>query len=45
VNAVKAVKAAANFFWHVHDFAQDCVNQDSILDVLMIQPPARDESA
>ena len=42
---VNAVEPAADFFWHVHDFAQDCVNQGGTLNVLMIQPPARDESA
>lgn len=40
-----AAEPAADFFWHVHDFAQDCVNQGGVSDVLMIQPPARDESA
>ena len=24
------------FFWHVHDFAEDCVNQGGISKVLMI---------
>jgi hypothetical protein len=42
---VNAIEPAADFFWHVHDFAQDCVNQGGISNVLMIQPPARDESA
>lgn len=32
------------FFWQVHDFAQDCVNQGGVSNMLMIQPPARDES-
>lgn len=41
---VNAVEPAADFFWHVHDFAQDCVNQGGVSNVLMIQPPARDES-
>lgn len=41
---VNAIEPAADFFWHVHDFAQDCVNQGGISNVLMIQPPARDES-
>lgn len=40
---VNAVEPAADFFWHVHDFAQDCVNQGGVSNVLMIQPPARDE--
>lgn len=42
---VNAIEPAADFFWHVHDFAQDCVNQGGISNVLMIQPPARDEPA
>lgn len=42
---VNAGEPAADFFWHVHDFAQDCVNQGGVSNVLMIQPPARDESA
>lgn len=39
---VNAVEPALDFFWHVHDFAQDCVNQGGVSNVLMIQPPARD---
>lgn len=42
---VNAIEPAADFFWHVHDFAQDCVNQGGISNVLMIQPPTRDEPA
>lgn len=42
---VNAIEPAADFFWHVHDFAQDCVNQGGISNVRMIQPPARDEPA
>jgi hypothetical protein len=37
---VNAVEPAADFFWHVHDFAHDCVNQGGISNVLMIKPPA-----
>ncbi|QSE86358.1 hypothetical protein [Rhodococcus koreensis] len=40
-----ATEPAADFHWHVDDFAQDCVNQGGISNVLMIRPPARDESA
>lgn len=40
---VNAIEQAADFFWHVHDLAQDCVNQGGISNVLMIRPPARDE--
>lgn len=42
---VNAVEPDLDYFWHVHDLAQDCVNQGGISNVLMIQPPARDESA
>lgn len=40
---VNAIEPAADYFWHVHDFAQDCVNQGGISNVLMIQPPSRNE--
>lgn len=40
---VNAIEPAVDYFWHVHDFAQDCVNQGGISNVLMIQPPARHE--
>ena len=40
---VNAVEPATDFCWHVHDFAQDCVNQGGISNVLLIQPPARDD--
>ncbi len=40
---VNASEPATDFFWHVHDFAQDCVNQGGISNVLLIQPPAREE--
>ncbi|MET8090797.1 ATP-binding protein [Micromonospora sp. NPDC005220] len=42
---VNAVEPALDFYWHVHDFAEDCVNQGGISNVWMIQPPARDESS
>jgi hypothetical protein len=42
---VNAVEPALGFYWHVHDFAEDCVNQGGVSNVRMIQPPARDESA
>jgi hypothetical protein len=38
---LNAVEPAIDFHWHVHDLAQDCVNQGGISNVLMIQPPAR----
>lgn len=42
---LSAVEPALDYFWHVHDFAQDCVNQGGVSNVLMIRPPAPDESA
>ena len=39
---VNAVEPALDYYWHVHDLAQDCVNQGGISNVLMIQPPERD---
>lgn len=42
---VNATETEADFHWHVHDFAQDCVNQGGISNVLRIRPPAREESA
>jgi hypothetical protein len=42
---VDAAEPGLDFYWHVHDFAEDCVNQGGVSNVLMIRPPARDESA
>ena len=42
---MNAAESAADFFWRVHDLAQDCVNQGGISNLLMIRPPARNESA
>lgn len=42
---VNAVEPPLDFFWRVHEFAQDCVNQGGISNVQMIHPPARDGSA
>ena len=42
---VNAVEPAIDFHWHVHDLAQDCVNQGGISNVLMIRPPAREDEA
>lgn len=39
---VNAVEPPLDYYWHVHDLAQDCVNQGGISNVLMIQPPERD---
>jgi len=42
---INAAESALDFYWHVHDFAEDCVNQGGISNVLMIQPPERAEPA
>lgn len=39
---LNAVEPALEYFWHVRDLAQDCVNQGGISNVLMIHPPDRD---
>ena len=36
---MNATEPALDYYWHVHDLAQDCVNQGGISNVLMIQPP------
>jgi len=40
---VNASEPALDFYWHVHGLAQDCVNQGGVSNVLMIQPPSRDD--
>lgn len=40
---VNAVEPSLDYYWHVHDLAQDCVNQGGISNVRMIQPPDRIE--
>lgn len=40
---VNASEPDFDYFWHVHDLAQDCVNQGGISNVLMIRPPDRDD--
>lgn len=40
---VNALEAAVDFYWHVHDLAEDCLNQGGVSNVQMIHPPARDE--
>ena len=41
---VNAVEPASDFHWHVHDLAQDCVNQGGISNLMMIRPPAGEET-
>jgi hypothetical protein len=38
---VNAAESDLDYHWHVHDLAQDCVNQGGVSKMLMIQPPAR----
>lgn len=40
---VNAAESDLDFHRNVHDLAQDCVNQGSISNVLMVQPPARQD--
>jgi hypothetical protein len=40
--SVNAEEPDLDFHWHVHDIAQDCVNQGGISNVLIIQPPPRE---
>jgi len=42
---VNAIEPALDYYWHVHDLAQDCVNQGGISNVLMIQLPEREDQA
>jgi len=42
---VNAVQPDSDFHRHVHDLAQDCVNQGGISDVRLIRPSERDDSA
>ena len=41
---VTADASALDFYWQVHDLAEDCVNQGGMAFVQMISPPARDGS-
>jgi hypothetical protein len=41
-STVNAGETEPDFFWHVHDLAQDCVNQGGISNLRMIHPPERD---
>lgn len=42
---MNAIEPALDYYWHVHDLAQDCVNQGGISNVLLIRPPAREDQA
>ncbi|WP_222844637.1 hypothetical protein [Saccharomonospora sp. CUA-673] len=36
---VNAAASDLDYYWYVHDLAQDCVNQGGISNVHMIRPP------
>jgi hypothetical protein len=38
---VNAAEPSSDFHWHMHDLAQDCVNQGGISNVRLIHPPDR----
>ncbi|UTI63335.1 ATP-binding protein [Paraconexibacter antarcticus] len=42
---VRALEPTLDFFWSVHDLAEDCLNQGGISNVAMIRPPSRDDQA
>lgn len=39
---LNAAEPDHDYYWRVHDLAQDCINQGDISNVRMIQPPKRD---
>lgn len=41
---VDAAGTPLDYYWRVHDLAQDCVNQGGIEHVRLIQPPARPDT-
>ncbi|WP_205354314.1 AlbA family DNA-binding domain-containing protein [Embleya scabrispora] len=42
-STVAADSGDVDFYWQVHDLAQDCVNQGGITHPVMIHPPARED--
>ena len=44
-STANAIEPELDFYWRVHDLAQDCVNQGGISNLLMIRPPAGEEQA
>jgi hypothetical protein len=40
---VNALEPAPDFHWHIHDLAQDCLNQGGISNLLLIRPPESDD--
>ena len=43
-STVNAAAADLDFYWRVHDLAQDCVNQGGVSNVRLIRPPEREEA-
>ena len=43
--SVDASEPDHDYHWHVHDLAQDCVNQGGITNLRLIHPPSRQEEA
>ncbi len=39
---VNAAESDLDFYWHVHDLAQDCVNQGGVSNLQLIHPPEHD---
>lgn len=39
---VNAAESDHDFYWHVHDLAEDCINQGGISNLQMIHPPEPD---
>lgn len=39
--SVQADAESLDFYWEVHDLAEDCVNQGGVPEVSMIRPPSR----
>ncbi|MFJ7213733.1 helix-turn-helix domain-containing protein [Amycolatopsis sp. NPDC098790] len=42
---VSASESSVDFYWHVHDLAEDCLNQGGVSNVQMIHPPTRDQTS
>lgn len=39
---VNATESDLDFYWHIHDLAQDCVNQGGVSNLQLIHPPQRE---
>jgi hypothetical protein len=44
IRTVIADAAPLDFYWQVHDLAEDCINQGGILEMQMISPPPREDA-